>query len=259
MKSPFPGMDPFLELPAFWSDFHSTFVNYWREAIADALPLQYEATLGERVYLIEHDPEARKLGYPDVAVTGDGAVISGPAPSHSGTTATLEPVTIPLSILDGPRESYIEILRQPERSLVTALELLSPANKENPGRVEYLAKRHALIYQNVHLVELDLLMHGRRPPFDKPLPQADYYYLLSRGERRPDCEVYHWTLRQRLPTLPVPLRDPDPDILIDLGAVFATAYERGRFGRRLPYRTSPPAFLREEDRQWVETLLAGRN
>src|SRR5207302_3544789 len=77
MKSPFPGMDPFLEHPAYWSDFHSRFINAWCEAIADSLPPQYEATLGERVYLIEHDPEERKLGYPDVAVThGD---LSSPA------------------------------------------------------------------------------------------------------------------------------------------------------------------------------------
>ena len=37
MSSPFPGMDPYLENPAFWPDFHFTFINYWREAIADAL------------------------------------------------------------------------------------------------------------------------------------------------------------------------------------------------------------------------------
>jgi hypothetical protein len=47
MKSPFSGMDPYLEHPAYWSDFHATFINYWREAIADALPPQYGATLGE--------------------------------------------------------------------------------------------------------------------------------------------------------------------------------------------------------------------
>ncbi len=229
MKSPLPGMDPFLELPAYWSDFHATFVNYWCEAIADALPFQYEATIGERVNLIEHDPEVRKLGI-------------------------LDQVTIPLSVLDGPRELYIEILHRPERSLVTTLELLSPANKENPGRIQYLAKRRALVFQDVHLVELDLLFQGQRLPLQQPLPQADYYYLLSRGDRRPDCDVYRWMLRQPLPTLPVPLRHPDPDMNIDLGAVFATAYERGRFGRRIPYQSSPPAFLREEDRQWVETL-----
>ena len=183
MSSPFPGMDPFLELPAFWSDFHYTFVNYWREAIADVLPPNYEAALGERVYLVEHDPESRKLGWPDVAVTDAGGQRPESASTHSGV-ATLEPVTIPLTILEGPRETYIEILHQPERSLVAALELLSPTNKEQPGRTEYLAKRRALWYQHVHIIELDLLRGGQRP-VDEPLPPADYYYFLSRAGQRP--------------------------------------------------------------------------
>ncbi len=257
MSCPFPGMDPFLELPAYWPDFHFTFVNYWREAIADALPDDYEATLGERVYLVEHDPEARKLGSPDVALTDGGRFAA--ADFRSSGAATLEPVSIPLTILDGPREAYIEILHQPDRRLVAALELLSPANKENPGRIEYLAKRRALLYQEVHLIELDLLHGGRRLPMDRPLPPADYYYLLSRSEKRFNCEVYHWTLPQPLPTLPVPLRAPDPDILINLGAVFATAYERGRFRRRLPYQGAPLAFLSEQSRQWAESLLRGQS
>jgi hypothetical protein len=259
MKSPFPGMDPYLEHPAYWSDFHATFVNYWREAIADALPPQYEATLGERVYLVEHDPEARKLGFPDVGVThGERLAQSSEASVRPAATATLEPVTIPLIILEGPRETYIEILHQPDRSLVAALELLSPANKEQPGRTEYLAKRRALLFQNVHLVELDLLFGGGRLPLQQPLPPADYYYLVSRGDQRPDCQVYRWTLRQPLPTLPVPLRAPDADLRIDLAAVFATAYERGRFFRRLNYQGPAPAFLSEDDRQWCEAILRQR-
>ena len=38
MPSPFPGMDPYLEDPAFWRDFHATFIFCWREAVAAALP-----------------------------------------------------------------------------------------------------------------------------------------------------------------------------------------------------------------------------
>jgi hypothetical protein len=201
MRSPFPGMDPLLEQPAYWPDFHATFVNYWREAVGDLLPPDYEATLGERVYLVERDPDERKLGYPDIAVTHDEAR-SLATPPASGMAATLEPVTIPVTMLEGPRETYIEILYQPERKLVAALELLSPANKELPGRVQYLAERCALLLQDVQLVELDLLLAGRRLPFMKPLPAADYYYSIARAEQRPDCQVYHWTLHQPLPTLP---------------------------------------------------------
>ncbi len=256
MLSPFPGMDAFLENPAYWSDFHFTFINYWREAIADALPANYEASLGDRVYLIEHDPEERKLGFPDVALSH--AELAAERPGQPVSAATLEPVTIPLTIMEGPRETYIEILHQPDRTLVCVLELLSPANKEQPGRTEYLAKRRALLHQKVHLVELDLLVGGRRLPFEKPLPAADYYFRVSRSEQRPDCQVYHWILRQPLPRLPVPLLQPDPDILIDLASVFATAYERGRFGRRIDYSAPCPISLRDEDKPWLSALVAAR-
>jgi hypothetical protein len=153
------------------------------------LPPNYEAGLGERVYLIEHDPEERKLVFPDVAITqtdGPGSKSAG-----AGAVATLEPVTIPLTILEGPRETYIEILHRPDRSLVAVLELLSLA-KERLGRTTYLAERRAILYQQVHLVELDLLRGGRRPPLAKPLPPGDCYYLVSRAEQRPDCQVYAW-------------------------------------------------------------------
>lgn len=254
MASPFPGMDPYLESPTFWGDFHSTFINYWREALAEELPEDYEANLGERVYLVEHDPDARKLIYPDVALT-EGETPLSPGPGGSGGVATLEPVNIPLTILEGPRETYIEILHRPDRSLVGVLELLSPANKEQPGRTEYLAKRNALLYQQVHLVELDLLMGGRRLPLQKPLPAADYYYLLSRAEERPNCQVYSWTVRDPLPRLPVPLKAGDGDVPIDYGVVFRTAYERGRFGRRLAYGGPCPAALGEEGRRWAEGVI----
>jgi hypothetical protein len=38
MKSPFPGMDPYLESPEIWPDFHSRFINAWCEAIAGRIP-----------------------------------------------------------------------------------------------------------------------------------------------------------------------------------------------------------------------------
>lgn len=222
MGSVFPGMDPFLEDPAYWPDFHSRFINNWADAISDVLPEQYEANLGERVYLVVHDPEA--------------------------------PVTVPLTILEGPRETFIEILHKPERDLVTVLELLSPANKEQPGRTEYLAKRRAILYQKVHLVELDLLRAGRRMPSLVPLPAGDYYYLVARAEQRPDAEVFAWTLRATLARLPVPLRAPDPDVSFDLAAVFATTYDRGRFVRKINY-SAVLTDLWHEDQEWAKGVV----
>jgi hypothetical protein len=51
MASPFPGMDPYLEDPAFWPDFQHRFINCWSEAVADELRDQYEARLDERINL----------------------------------------------------------------------------------------------------------------------------------------------------------------------------------------------------------------
>jgi hypothetical protein len=251
-------MDPFVESPAFWSDFHSRFINTWCEYLADLLPSDLEASLGERVYLVEQDPDTRKLIYPDLAVLESG--IQRPktkeAVQAAGGVATLEPVTNAVIILEGPRESYIEILHRPDHALIAVLEFLSPANKEQPGRTEYLLKRQALLYQHVHLVELDLLMGGRRLPMREPLPEGDYHYFVHRAEQRPASAVYSWTLRQPLPRLPVPLRPPYSDISFDLAAVFTTAYDRGRFARRIPYGGKCPAPLKEQDRQWVEQVLS---
>ncbi len=39
MASPFPGMDPYLETPAFWNDFHASFLVYWSDMLNnDLLP-----------------------------------------------------------------------------------------------------------------------------------------------------------------------------------------------------------------------------
>lgn len=230
-------MDPFLEQPGYWPDFHATFVNYWREAVAEAMPAKYEAAIVEHDYLAEDELEAGTVG-PDVAVT-----VNQPSP-----------VTIRLPMLAGRREAHIEILHRPDRQLVTSLELLSPANKVPPGRIEYLARRQALLYETVNVVELDLVQAGERLPFARPLLPADCYYFVARADDRPNCQVYAWTLPDRLPTLPVPLLASENDTMVDLAAVFTTAYERGRFRRRLPYGGALPASL-ERYRAWAASLI----
>jgi hypothetical protein len=38
MKPVFPGMDPYLEAPGVWPDFHDTFLAYARECLQPLLP-----------------------------------------------------------------------------------------------------------------------------------------------------------------------------------------------------------------------------
>jgi hypothetical protein len=116
------------------------------------------------------------------------------------------------------------------------LELLSFSYKEGVGWEEYQHKRQALLRESVNLVELDMLRRGRRPSMRSKLPAGDCYAFVSRVERYPNCDVYAWPGEQRLPAIPVPLKSPDPDIVIDLAAVFATTYERGRYEPRIANR-----------------------
>jgi Protein of unknown function (DUF4058) len=255
MPSPFPGMDFYLETPVLWSDFHARFVTYWCDALADALPGNYEPRIDEKVSLVEVTPPRKKLIDPDIALTQRGpSRDSSAAPTG---LATLEPVTPSLQIEEETHERHIEILHRPDRTLVAVLELLSPANKEEPGRTLYLTKRNTLFYHPVHLIELDLLLKGQRLPFEEELPPGNYYALVSRGDRRPKCDVYACTMRQPLPAIPIPLLPPDPDIWTDLGAVFATTYERGRYVRSVDYAAPPPIMLDASRLAWLTERARG--
>jgi hypothetical protein len=129
-----------------------------------------------------------------------------------------------------------------------------PPTRCSRGGPKYLRKRNAFLRQNVHIVELDLLLGGHRLPLRKPLPVGDYHYFVCRSDQRPDCQVYSWSLRDPLPSLPVPLRAPFPDLHFNLATLFTTAYERGRFGRRIPYRSPCPAPLSDNDRTWIDRV-----
>ena len=165
----------------------------------------------------------------------------------------LEPVTIPLPAVEMEvSDVWIEVRRRTGRSPVTVIELLSPTNKTGDGYVEYKLKRRSLIRQKIHLVELDLLLGGRRLPMSLPLPSGDYFAFVSRAQHRPDSEVYAWTIHDGLPSIPIPLLAGTPDVALDLAGVFATTYERGRYARLIDYATPPSVLRKPEDRAWAE-------
>lgn len=253
-------MDPFLEGPIHWSDFHPTFIQAWREAIAQQLPANYHARVEELVLRIEPEIADSRLNRPDLLIAREAQ--SSPAASEAApgvAVAQSRPTRIANIVqLDPYVETFIEIHHLPDYELVTVLELLSPTNKSGDGRGQYIAKREGLIQQPVHIVELDLLRGGRRIRLAQPLPKDHYYALISRADRRPDCDVYHWSVRDPLPALPVPLRSPDPDIVVDLQPAFVEAYRRGRYDRLIGYgQPPPPPAFEAADAQWVSQTAQG--
>ena len=138
----------------------------------------------------------------------------------------------------------------PERTVVSALQLLSPSNKAGSGRRDYLAKRQAVLRQDVNLVELDLLRGRGRVPLLGTV-QGEYFQYVSRIDLRPDCQVFGWGLRDLLPSVPLPLKPPDADAIVDLARVFAETFDRGCYREDLRYGQAPPADWPEADAAWI--------
>jgi hypothetical protein len=259
MTSPFPGMDPYLEDPAFWEDFHRRFITAVADALLRDLPDGYDAHMDERVRLVEAAPDGDRTRLPDVSVDATDAPAGVRTATASPATAagTAGSVAVLMESIHEQRDVWIEIVHLPERSLVTAIEVLSPTNKSGDGYVEYRTKRMDFIARRANLVELDLLLGGRRLAFRQPLPPADYYAFVTRPGRLPYVDVHPWSLRDRLPAVPVPLRPPDADLTLDVAAVFAETFERGRYGRRLRYARPLPGPMSPADATWATSIAAG--
>ena len=254
MPSPFPGMDPYLESQGYWQDFHTSILVECRKALKGVLPRHYAALIEERINLVDPSAEELRIYQPEVAIAREDR---GPIAAGSrGVLLTLEPVTIPLIIeaVEKVRLRWIEIRRVPDLSLVTVIEILSPTNKSGSGRKEYLEKRNQLIQQPINLVEIDLLLGGRRPRLGASLPWGDYFAFVSRHHQRPNCDVFAWSIRHALPVIPIPLSNSDPDVNLNLGEVFSQTYEAGPYGDLTRYAAPLELPLAPEDRAWAEEL-----
>jgi hypothetical protein len=256
MSSPFPGMNPFLEQEEAWHDFHESFMPLVREILSPQVGADYIVKIDEHLYIHEVNEEQRSLlGRADVAVTGR----SGSASVQPGVGLIEAPVQVELPpVVDVERQCFLEIRDRRNRQLITVLEMLSPANKmPGPDRERYIYKRKHLLVSRVHLVELDLLRGGPRMPF-QDLPPCDYYAMISRVEQRPMALVWPLRLRQRLPEIPIPLREGDPDLCLDLQLVLHRIYDAAGYGKFI-YEGTPVPPLSPEDAAWAEGLLATRS
>ena len=118
------------------------------------------------------------------------------------------------------------------------------------------AKRRELLRSQTHFIEIDLLRSGVRTPLDPPVPIAPYYVSLSRVDSRPRLDVWTIQLDDRLPRIPIPLADRDPDVIVDLGEVVSTVYERGGYDARIDYTLPiPPPALASDQAEYVKQQL----
>ncbi|MBX2892328.1 MAG: DUF4058 family protein [Saprospiraceae bacterium] len=150
----------------------------------------------------------------------------------------------------------MEIRDRENQQLIAAIEVLSPVSKQAPGIQPCREKRDLLHEDGVHLLEIDLLRRGERPLNYPTLPrQAHYFVMLQRGERY-RTEVWAMTVRDKLPIVPVPLKSPDPDVRLDIGATLSEVYARSRYDLSVRYGNNPPPpTFSEEGLQWLRGIL----
>jgi Protein of unknown function (DUF4058) len=268
MKSPFPGMDPFIEASGRWEDFHKKFIGDMERRLSLSLPERYHVSLAERSYVVLAGAEGkdRSSFQPDLGVTS--SVSEPELPAARAETALADPLTerdsVPVRafIATEYRELFIEIYAALEEDyLVTAIEVLSPSNKRygTPGWDLYQRKRQGLLLGQANFVEIDLLREAGRLPMFDPWPKSPYAILVVRRERAPAGRAWPAHFDRALPEVPVPLLAPDPDVKLPLQLLVDDIYQRSRYAQVLDYarRLKPP--LKKAEKSWLEQHMQTRD
>lgn len=258
MPSPFPGMDPYIERPAIWADFHDTLIAYVKGLLQPLLRPRYAAVTQDRLYVVESERPVR----PDVAGVRAAPAL-GTAMQSSGILEADQPAVFERA-REEVREPYLTIIEPTEGDeVVTAIEVLSPSNKRvGEGRTDYLRKRDEFWHGGTNLVEVDLLRTGAptvRVSGRKLEALRPWTYLVATTREYPARqEVYAVTLRQRLPPVAIPLRDGDADVVLDLQTALDRVWDDSAYPALLHYDSMPPGSMVADDVAWCEQLIAGK-
>ena len=254
--NPFPGMNPFLE--AFWPDVHTALIGYIRDELAEQLPEGLKARSEEQVNLASEEDERSRQARADVAVIeswkGGGAPQWQPGESrHPGGAVATEPL---YCITEEEVERWIEITDRHGR-LVTVIEVLSPANKDQ-GRDPYVVKRRSYVAGGVNVVEIDLLRGGQHvlniPRSSLPDPKVPYLICVTRAAIPSRKEFYPVALGSRLPNIRVPLRVTDPDAVLPLQPLIDRCYRKGSYWEESHDQLPGPP-LDSAEAEWLKDRL----
>lgn len=247
MTPTFPGMNPYLENPALWSEVHSWLIVELARYLNPSLVPKYRAAVEKRVYL-----DALLVGIPDASVFEQKLKNE---PNSVATTEVLnKPIRVKLPLTEEITERYLEIREVKTGRVITVIEILSPKNKRvGEGRDKYLTKRQKVLNSATHLVEIDLLKTGNFMPMAEAI-SSDYRILVSRSNLRPEAELYPFNLRESIPQFLLPLQSGDREPVVNLFEVLKQVYQEAALDLVIDYSQQPIPPLSENDFQWVQSL-----
>ncbi|NEQ52676.1 MAG: DUF4058 family protein [Leptolyngbya sp. SIO3F4] len=255
MPSPFPGMNPYLEHPGLWAGIHHRLITAIANALEPQIQPKYIVAIEERVYEVSGETSVL-VGIPDVAVQQTKGATADLPTNLALAEPTTQPIEVTLPLPELLTEGYLEIRAVETGEVITAIEVLSPKNKQTGvGRLRYESKRAAVIASPTHLVEIDLLRQGKPLTTLGHSVESDYRILISRGQTRPKADLYAFNLPDVIPTVPIPLGKEDAEPLLNLQQLIDEIYERGGYGLRVNYQESPVPKLSDSNASWLVTKL----
>jgi hypothetical protein len=251
-------MNPYLENPAIWQEFHNRLIVAIADDLAPKLRPKYRAAVERRVYE-DAGNDLTLIGRPDTTVfcaQSKLAPITPPLITATGGTVIMEPVMVEVPMPEEIKERYLEIRDVLTSEVVTTLELISPSNKRpGKGRSLYEEKRLKILGSFTHLVEIDLIRAFTPLPFLGNVKPSLYRILISRAQQRPRAALYPFNLSTPIPVFSMPLKPEDPEPLVDLQALVHQVYDRAAYDLEIDYRQDPVPPLSDEDGVWLETVL----
>ena len=176
--------------------------------------------------------------------------------STSAVALQNRPQSVQIPISSEVKERYLEVRDTATNSVVTVIELLSPANKcPGKGRASYEDKRQKILASIAHLVEIDLLRAFDPMPLLQDNIPWDYRILISRSEQRPQADLYGFNLPEPIPCFPLPLKNPEESIAINLQNILEALYNRAGYEYRIDYQQPVPLpALSPANQAWIAQL-----
>ncbi len=259
MPSPFPGMNPYLETPAFWSQVHSRLIIEIADFINPKIRPKYRMELEQRVYQNsdDNDQNVALVGIPDNVVFKSTKKPTQPVVSNVAVLAPkTQAVEITIPQPEKVKEWYLKVIDVETKQVVTVIEILSPKNKKiGEGRDKYLKKRNKILSSLTNLIEIDLLRQGQIMPMNINEISSHYRIIISRSDYRPNADLYAFNLTQEIPSIPLPLKAEDDEPLIPLQELLHNIYDKGSYDLAINYQKMTLSELSEQDSIWVNNIL----
>jgi hypothetical protein len=100
MPSPFPGMDPYLEQPDHWPEYHSRLIVAIADALMPQLRPKYEVAIEKHIYEVNtfEGESGLLVGIPDVAVNQRTQTRSEPDGSSNLATESASSLSKPITV-----------------------------------------------------------------------------------------------------------------------------------------------------------------